>query len=406
MSLANEQTAAVLKRESIWSKAFVSIFIVNITMSMAQFMMGTLIPKYVDQLGASATVVGIVTSMFAITALGIRPIGGPAISYFRKNRLLAVALGFITLAFVIYGFAGSIPLLIIGRLFHGIGMGLTAPICLALASDALPESRMASGIGVFSLAQAIATAVGPSVGLKLAETLGFNTTFFIGAVMMSGSMVLTLLLKTNEPARTEPFRITLDKIVAKEAIIPAVMMFFLGGAYSCLNSFIVIYGGLNHVDNIGLFFTAYAVCLLISRPFSGRIADKYGLDKVMIPGMIIFALSFVCVSFSHSLPMFLLSGAISAFGYGICQPSMQTLCMRVVPKEKRGLAGNTNYIGVDLGFLLTPALAGTIVTGIRQGTGNELLGYMTMYRVMIIPILIALAIFIVKRKALLQKIQL
>ncbi len=57
----------------IWTKDFVIIFFVSFVMSMGQFMMSTLIPKYIDQLGGTATVVGTVTGIFAVTALGIRP---------------------------------------------------------------------------------------------------------------------------------------------------------------------------------------------------------------------------------------------------------------------------------------------------------------------------------------------
>ena len=401
---AVENNAAQARQETIWSKAFINVFILNIAINFAQFMLNTLIPKYANSLGANATLVGMVSSMFAITALAIRPIGGPAISYFKKNKLLALAVGFISSAFVIYGFSKSIPMLIMGRLLHGMGMGLTAPICLALASDALPENKMASGIGVFSLAQAVSTAIGPYIGLKLAGLLGYNVSFFIGAAMMGLSMILCLRTDTKEPERKEPFRIKLSNIVAKEVITPAVMMFFLGGAYASLNAFVVIYGGLRGVADISLYFTAYALCLLVSRPFSGRIADKYGLDKTLVPGMIIFALSFILVSFADSLPMFLLSGAVSAFGYGIIQPSVQTLCMQIVPRERRGVAGNTNYIGVDLGFLLTPTLAGTLATIVEGSTGSELTGYVTMYRLMVIPVLIGLTVFLINRKALLGKI--
>lgn len=156
------------------------------------------------------------------------------------------------------------------------------------------------------------------------------------------------------------------------------------------------------MEQIGLFFTVYAVCLFFSRPFCGSIADRYGIDKIVIPGMMMFALSFITVSLARSLPMFLLSGAMSAFGYGICQPYMQTLCMKLVSKERRGVAGNTNYIGVDTGYLVTPIIAGTIVTLVHRDGGSEILGYVVMYRIMIIPIFIALVIFLLNRKKLLS----
>ena len=125
-------------------------------------------------------------------------------------------------------------------------------------------------------------------------------------------------------------------------------------AYSSINFFMAIYGGSRGIEDIGLFFTVYAVCLFISRPLGGRIADRYGSDKVIIPGIALFALSFVLISFSKTLPMFLLDGAVCAFGYGICMPTLQALSMSIVPKERRGAAGNTNYIGIDLGSMIGP----------------------------------------------------
>ena len=49
---------------------------------------------------------------------------------------------------------------------------------------------------------------------------------------------------------------------------------------------------------------------------SGTISDRYGLDKVIIPACCCFALSFLVMSISTSLILFLVAGAISAFGYG------------------------------------------------------------------------------------------
>lgn len=399
----NESNTPVVKpesRQTIWNPAFISIFVINIALNLAQFMMNTLIPKYAEHLGATAVIVGMVSSMFAVTALGIRPIVGPASGYFRSNRLLAGAVGIIALAFLLYGLADSVPMIIIGRLLHGVGMGFLAPLSLSLASAALPSNRFAAGIGIFSLSQAVATAIGPMLGLELVRAFGYPVTFLIGAGMMTTVLLMALRLKAEAPERNGRFKISINNVISPEVIVPAIIMFFLGGAYSCINSFILIYGKASGVEEIGLFFTAYAVCVLFSRPFSGRLADKYGLAKMLVPGIFIFALSFILISYARSLPMFLLAGAVSAFGYGICQPIIQTLCMKLVQKERRGIAGNTFYIGVDLGYLVTPIIAGAIVTYVQQEGGSLVEGYSLMYQMMVIPVFAALMIFLSRRKQL------
>lgn len=402
MNLAKTDTN---NTKSIWTKDFINIFILNFVMSMGQFMMNTLIPKYAYHLGAVATVVGVVTGIFAVTALALRPIAGPAMDYFKKNRLLTMAIGLITFAFILYGFSKSIPMLIAARLIHGIAMSVSAPLSLALVSNIVPYEKMASGLGVYALGSAISTAVGPTIGLRLVDTIGYNATFFICAALLLLSFILSFQLKADTPDRTERFKISLNKIIAPEVLLPTLVIFFLAFAHSGINSFIAIFGELNGVKEIGLYFTASAICMIFIRPISGRIADKYGHDKSVIPGLFLFIVALILISFSNSLPMFILAGAITAFGYGSSQPIIQTMIMQLVPKERRGAAGNTNFIGIDCAFLIGPTVAGFIITSIENNTGNEVLGFSMMFRIMVIPVIIAMVIFWFRRKKLLAKIR-
>ena len=84
------------------------------------------------------------------------------------------------------------------------------------------------------------------------------------------------------------------------------------------------------------------------------------IDKVLIPSLIIFALSFVAVALGRNLAMMLVGAALAAIGYGAANPSIQTLCIRTVEPERRGVASNTQYFGIDLGYFLGPFLGGMI----------------------------------------------
>ncbi|MEV4687050.1 MFS transporter [Microbacterium sp. LWH3-1.2] len=379
---------------TIWSRGFALILVINLVISIAQYIALAIVPLYASDLGASALVIGVVAGIFAVTALGVRPFVGPATFRFRHSRLLAVTALLILAAFVCYSFADSIAVLVVGRLLHGMGMGLLAPVALMLASNALPSSRMASGIGVFSLGQAVAMAAGPALGIWLIGVLDYRGTFLISG----GFIVLALLLSfavSSPPAQeTGPLRITWRRIVAPEALPAAIVMFFLAGAYSAVNSFIVIYAKGAGVADIGFFFTVYAATLLISRPVAGRVADRFGLLSVVVPGMLLFAASFVLIANARTLAEFVLAGVLSAFGYGVCQPAIQSLALLSVSKERRGVAGSTTYMGVDLAYLVMPVVAGWIVsmahTEDRSGTD----AYSVMFVWMLIPIAVALLVYI------------
>lgn len=396
-------TSDASKRNTIWNPTFLSVFIVNFSLQMGQYMMNTLIPKYANYLGATASVVGLVSSIFAVTALAIRPISGPAFDYFSKKRLLTLTIGVIALAFVGYSLSSSVGMIIFCRLLHGVGVGCTAPLALAIASDALPEEKMGSGLGIFSLAQAISSAVGPSIGLSLSANIGYNRTFAIGAATVAFACALTIIIKESPREKpSEKFAITLDRIIAKQAIVPAIIMAFLSMSYACINAFIALYGDARGVSGIGLYFTVYAVFLLMSRPLSGTIADRYGLDKAIVPACLFFASSFFLLSLAASLPAFLIAAAVSAFGYGACQPAIQALCMRCVPKERRGVGANTNYFGADIGQLLGPTIAGRIAESVQM-TGTQADGYAMVFRCMMVPIFIAMLLFLANRTRLLAR---
>lgn len=382
------------RRAPIWTSQFSTLFGINFVINFAQFMTLAMVPKLAESLGATALVVGVVAGVFAVTSLAVRPAVGWATLKVRHNVLLTATVSLIALAFVAYGASTSLAVLIAARLLHGAAMGFLAPVTLAMASDALPPERMAQGIGVFSLGQAVATALGPSVGLWLAASLGYRPAFLCGAALLTLAAALAWRFPSRRPEPTVGRGFTWRSFIALEALVPAAVVMLLGGAFSGVNSFIVLYGESRHVTGIGLFFTVYALFIVISRPLAGRVGDTHGLRVVVIPGMAAFALSFVVIAHARTLAGFLVAGAVSAFGYGICQPAIQTLCLMSVEPGRRGVASNTNYIGVDLAYLVMPIVAGSIVTA-RVDAGTPLAqAYSTMYLALTVPIALGLLVFL------------
>jgi MFS family permease len=399
MTVGNPRSARDVP--TIWSRGFVFVLVINLVINIAQYMMIALVPKFAESLGASSVTVGVVTGIFAVTALAVRPVVGPATFRFRKNILLGVTVVIILLAFVCYSFADSIPLLITGRLLHGIGMGFLAPIALVLASETLPESKMASGISVFSLGQAVAMAAGPSIGLALEQALNYRATFLISAGVMIVALAMSVGITSGPPLEKKGAGFSWNRLIATEALLPAAVIFLLAGAYSAVNSFIVLYGEALGVAEIGLFFTAYAISMLISRPIAGRVADRFGLSAVIIPGIVLFGAAFVMISCARTLPAFVIAGVISSLGYGVCQPAIQSLALLAVDKDRRGVAGSTNYMGVDLAYLVMPIAAGSVVSAVQSHGTAVTDAYSVMFLVMIIPVLLGLGVYVAftRRKA-------
>ena len=371
----------------IWNATFTSLFIANMLMYLGHQMCNTLVAKYADHLGATALIVGLVSSSYAITALIFKLVSAPAIDSLNRKYILFFSMCTMGFALAGYSISTNITALMSSRLLQGVGQAFTATCCLAMASDALPQEKLAQGIGFFSLAQATCQALGPTIGLELVDLVGYHKTFAIGAGTIFVGALCVLKINFNYTKRVK-FHLSIDSIIAKEAVIPAIVMFFLTMAFCNTNSFLVLYADELGVKNIGYFFTVYAIALF-ARPLIGKLVDKYGNVFVLIPAMGLFAVSFYIISIARTLPMFLLAAIISAFGYGACLPTLQALSMRLVSKERRGAGSCTTYIGQDLANYVGPTIAGAIIGQF---------GYRHMWRLMTIPIFAGILFVIVFHK--------
>ncbi|MCC8049345.1 MAG: MFS transporter [Clostridiales bacterium] len=377
----------------VWNSAFKQIFAANLCLNFGQQITNTLVAKYADYLGAGAVIVGLISSAFAITALVFKIFSGPSIDAFQKKYIAMGAMLVMAVSFFGFSLSQSVEVLFGFRLLQGAGQAFSATCCLAIASEFLPAERFGTGIGYFSLGTAVCQAIAPTSALYIAEFLGYQGAFLMAAViLLIGAGLCSRLPRTCADRRK--FKISLSNIIAIEAIVPTGLLFFLSMSYVVINSFLVIYAGEQGVNsNIGLFFTVYAVTMIFTRPFLGKMTDRYGYVVTLIPAMACFALSFLLISMANALQLFLLAAFVSAFGFGACQPALQTLCMKCVPETRRGAGSTMSYIGNDLGNLIGPVIAGALA---------ESFGYSVMWRIMILPIAAAIVLLLLTRNRIIR----
>jgi MFS family permease len=148
--------------------------------------------------------------------------------------------------------------------------------------------------------------------------------------------------------------------------------------------FIALYADSLHLGNVGFFFAVYSLFMVLSRPFSGRWADRGGSNSVIAIGLTALLFGMILVSRSHAMPAFLLAGSLLGIGFGFSIPTLQAFAVRYVPPHRRGAATGTYFAGFDMGFGV-----GAIVWGFV----GELAGYRAMYLTTLIPLAIAAIIY-------------
>ena len=372
------------QKESIWSFPYIALMVVNLFQSMAAFMANTTLPVYADALGASPSVVGVVVSSFSVTALLIRPFAGPAFDSFSRKRLLMASQCIICACMFLYGVVDSLQGLVIVRLVHGIGIGCSGPLAMSLVSEFLPESKFASGISIYALAQSFAQVVGPAAGLYLVNAIGFSPSYFLAAGCLLVAICGVGLIR--EPYRERlRYELKLDRMFAPEAVGKGVALMLLATSFSCMGAYVVLYGYSVGVSQMGIFFIVYAFCLLGTRPLFGNMADRFGAPRMLAVGIAFFAASYVALAVADNLATFIIAAILGSAGFGCCGPLLQSAALASVPPSRRGAASNTAFTGLDLGMLIGPIIGGMVIEAATPVLGGQPEAYSLMWLAMLVP---------------------
>ncbi len=368
-------------------KTFAMIFVIAFFVYCSNQMINTTISKFAHYMGASASMIGMVSGSFAMMALVMRPFSGQAVDNLNKKYLLTGALSVILVATIGLSFANEVYLLVVFRGLNGLGWGIGSTLCMTLATSSFPKERMTTGIGIYSLGQTMAQAIAPSIGLQIVAKTSFNSLYRYNVMLMVIAVTLSFFIKIDEPAKnTKGFKFSFDvtKMIAVSAIMPASMTLCNGLATSSISAFLVLYAESLGVGNVGFYFTIQAFTLLACRPIISMLADKFGTNKVLIPCEILQIVALITIYSAQGTFDFVLAALFMGIATSGTQPTLMGLCVNSVEPEKRGIASNTSYVGTDIGAFVGANLAGFIVS---------MVGYRYTFIIEIIPILLCLTVY-------------
>ena len=320
-------------------------------------MLMTGIPLYAIHLGGNNSISGLLFGLFMAAAILFRPLFGTLID--DKSRRMVLIIGCIisTVISLSYVLAFSIGILLLVRSLHGIGFSATTNASGTIVSDIVPRSRLAEGVGYFGLSNTLATAIGPALSLLLIQHYNFNVLFLAASIISFIALCCGFFIdyekKKPEPEdqlseKKEKRRLS-DVMFEKTALPTALVTIFIFIGMGAVMTFIPTYALSLGIEDVGLYYTFYSIALLFTRIIGGKLADVYGETVVIIPGMIIMALSFVLLAFATSLPAFVISGALYGLGLGFVDPILNAIMIKLCPPHRRGAGNSTLFTAKDIG---------------------------------------------------------
>ncbi|MDR0965083.1 MAG: MFS transporter [Myxococcales bacterium] len=369
-------------------------------------LLGT-IPLYVGHVGGSELQVGLVVGMFSAISLCVRmPLGRACDEKGKRAFMLGGALVLVLAGFV-YSQSLSVGALIASRALHGLGWALFGTAVYALVAETIPEARRGEAMGYYGISSNIAMAVGPAIGFALLRMEGFGHVFAFSSALAVVALLFTAALREKSVAQkargasattdtTDPDqRLHADphagpkhhQMLERSALLPSGVMGVVTIGYSAIVSFLPLYAKANGVENPGFFFTVYAISLVLSRTFTGRLSDRYGRAAVIIPGIGLVALALMLAApLARSVLGVGIIGALFGLGFATVQSSMMAMIADRAAPGHRGAAMGTYTAALDLGIGLGALLCGLL---------SETLGFAPMFIIAGCTSLGAMALFFV-----------
>lgn len=344
-----------LQNEKLFNRNFVLTTLSTFTLFTSFYFLLVTLPLYIKELGGSESVIGFIIGIFTISAVLLRPhLGREVDRRGRKNILLAGMLVFL-LSIPLYNYTRSVTSLLMLRVLHGIGWGAATTAATTLIADIAPLRRRGEAMGIFGMAANVAMAIGPAASILLLDASGFSMLFAVCAAIALAALLL--VLPVSETMVVHPKA----PLFSREAFFPSAVMFTVTLTYGSIVSFLPLFARMKGISNPGIFFTVFAVTLILVRVLAGKISDIKGRRFVIMPGMLSITLGLIVLSSADSLPGFLAAALLYGIGFGSIHPALIALLVDRVGEKGRGAAMGTFTAAFDLGIGAGSILLGLVL---------------------------------------------
>lgn len=351
-----------MQQGKIWTTEFIVMSCSNFFQFIAQYIMVAALPIFImEALSGGDLEAGLAMTFFQIGTVCCRPLAGRWIDKVNKRKLMLGT----TLAFFLvmagFNFVTTLTGVLFLRLLHGIIFAMGTTAASTLAALILPVSCKGEGIGYFAVSTNLAMVVGPLVGLIFIHQWGAGALFLFLTFLAAMTIVVSNYKKLDDaiilPSKTGKSGWKLQDFIETRSL----PMAFLGGlvffAYGGILTFIPLYAKSLGLDTgISLFFMVFALIIVVSRPFVGRLFDRKGSDFTVYPGFVFFIAGLFLFSSMQTMTDLLISAGVLGLGFGALSPAFQTLAIQRAKAERAGVATATYFWSLDISVGLAAVL--------------------------------------------------
>ncbi len=345
-----------------------------------------LLPLYAKNLGATATVVGLLAASFPVAQLVSSPVWGYVSDRSGRRPALLVGLAASAIAYIVFGFAHTVWLLFLSRFVQGLGGGTTGVVQAYVADTMVPRER-AKALGWLSAATSAGVIIGPAIGSFMhrfgeaapglfASALVLINVAFAWKWLPESRWAQAGVSRTGTEERAPRHSVTMREAV-QNIVQPAVrvlsdptrpvslLIWIYALAMLAFNALPPVFSlylndrfGIT-ADQIGYFFMIFgAIGVLMRTAPVGWFNARLGEVRTMQVGTLLLLAGFILVPLAPSLPLFVAAQILLPLGTALLFPANSALVSHRAHHDEIGLT-----LGVQQTYRGVAAIVGPVYAG-------------------------------------------
>lgn len=349
-------TTLAVPRNRLVSPALACVFMAEFGALTSLYLLLSVLPRYVGGAGAGVTT----AALMATTVVG-ELLTPRLVTRFGYRGILAAGLlllGVPTLALPFASVAG-VGLVFVVCVLRGAGLAVIFVVSGALGAALIPPERRGEGLGVFGAVVSLPALIGTPLGVWLADRAGYPVVFLIAAASALASLgALGGLPKSVGAAVREegvvavarrPGMVRVSLVFGATAVAAGVLITLLPVALPRSTG-----------DLAALALLLNAGTGALARWWAGRIGDRHGAHRLLVPGLLLTAAGMVGLLALSDPVAVLASSVLVGAGFGVSQNASMTVLLQRVPASAFTAATALWSIAYDGGFGLGALAVGAV----------------------------------------------
>jgi MFS family permease len=370
---------------------FYSLYLTRFVASLGFITLLTLLPTYIETLGATGVVAGLfVTALGIGRTLAILPVGWAADRY-DKRTVLLISLVSSAVAYALFTIVETSLGFILARTLQGLSVVGTGMVSLALVGDLARQDGRAKQIGKYNAWRMAAGVLGTLGAGALYELYGFRPIFVTLVVLFVLATLGIWLLVEADDTRINDFAF-FDLALNERILTITSFRAQYAVSVTLARNWVPIFVGLS-VARGGLSLSATAVGAVIAaekftnmlgQPITGRLSDYYGRGLFVALGGLSYGVVALLIPFAPAIGQYIglsvtvpILGTVTAVFFvmlglngllGLADSFREPASMALFADEGKD-SGITSSFGIRAlvwrpGALLAPLLGGYLMDAV------------------------------------------